>query len=109
MYRLNIVIFALTESLSKKYERMKEIPGKLGINTPLPLPEQVPSLSLSKKRKALELEPKVRITGFECNRSLLEGIPFVNNKVIEIIEHEIFFTDAFGDQAFQRISDIHKE
>ncbi|GJS60987.1 hypothetical protein Tco_0655771 [Tanacetum coccineum] len=59
-----------------------------------------PSLSSSRKRKALELEPEVRIAGLECNRSLLEGILFVNNKVIETPEHVIFFIDAFGDQAF---------
>ncbi|GJU78550.1 hypothetical protein Tco_1275620 [Tanacetum coccineum] len=36
-----------------------------------------------RKRKVLELEPKVRIPGLECNRSLPEGIPFVNNLVIK--------------------------
>ncbi|GKA71430.1 hypothetical protein Tco_0777569 [Tanacetum coccineum] len=62
-----------------KYERLKVIPGEIRINPSLPVPEQVPSLSSGRKRKAQELE--------------LEGI---------------FFIDVFGDQAFQRISDIHK-
>ncbi|GJW31293.1 hypothetical protein Tco_0051325 [Tanacetum coccineum] len=82
--------------------------GEHGINPSLLLYEQDPSLSSSRKRKALELEPEVRIAGLECNRSLLEGIMFVNNKVIKRPEHVIFFIDAFGDQAFQRISDIYK-
>ncbi|GJY54702.1 hypothetical protein Tco_0446366 [Tanacetum coccineum] len=55
----------------------------------------------SRKRKALELEHKVRIAGLECDRSLPEGVKFVNNKVIEIPEHGIFFIDAFGDHPFK--------
>ncbi|GJX12639.1 hypothetical protein Tco_0204397 [Tanacetum coccineum] len=42
----NKVVGELMQSLSKKYERVKEIPGELGINPTLPLPEQYPSLSL---------------------------------------------------------------
>ncbi|GJS29606.1 hypothetical protein Tco_0490226 [Tanacetum coccineum] len=104
----NKVVGDLMTSLSKKYERLNQIIGKLGISPTLPPTEQVPSLSLGRKRKALELEPKVRIAGLEWNRSLPEGIPFVNNKVIGEPEHGIFFTDAFEEQAFQRVSDIHK-
>ncbi|GKE94587.1 hypothetical protein Tco_1579442, partial [Tanacetum coccineum] len=95
-------------SLSKKYDRLKEIPSKHGINPSLPAPERVPSLSSDKKRKAQELEPEVRIPGLKCNRSLPKGVPFVNNKVIEYPEHVFFFINVFGDQAFQRINDIHK-
>nr|GEU55971.1 copia protein [Tanacetum cinerariifolium] len=50
--------------------------------------------------RALELETKVCIAGLECNRSLPEGIQFVNNMVIETLEHGIFFIDVFGNQAF---------
>nr|GEV09950.1 hypothetical protein [Tanacetum cinerariifolium] len=39
---------------------------------------------------------------------LPEGVPFVNNMVIKEPEYEIFFTDVFGNQAFQRWNDIHK-
>ncbi|GKG42514.1 hypothetical protein Tco_0476812, partial [Tanacetum coccineum] len=56
----------------------------------------------------MELEPKIRIPSLECNRSLLEGVPFVNNIVIEEPEYGMFFIDVFGDEAFQRINDIHK-
>ncbi|GKC14412.1 hypothetical protein Tco_1011194 [Tanacetum coccineum] len=56
----------------------------------------------------MELEPKTKIPGLECNRTLPEHVPFVNNMVIEEPEHGIFFTDEFGDQAFQRWSDIDK-
>nr|GEU43363.1 reverse transcriptase domain-containing protein [Tanacetum cinerariifolium] len=90
------------DSLSKKYDRLKVIPGKLRISPSLPPPEQTPSLSLSKKRKALELEHEVSIAGLECNRSLPEGIPFVNNKIIKTPKHGIFFIDALDEQAFQR-------
>nr|GEW15387.1 cysteine-rich RLK (receptor-like protein kinase) 8 [Tanacetum cinerariifolium] len=104
----NNVVQEMMTSLSKKYERLKEIFGELGINRSLPLSEQVPSIPSSRKRNALELDPEIRIAGLECNRSLLEGIQFVNNKVIETHEHIIVFIDVFGDQAFQRASDIHK-
>ncbi|GJY25344.1 uncharacterized mitochondrial protein-like protein [Tanacetum coccineum] len=56
----------------------------------------------------MELEPETRIPGLECNRALLENVPFVNNMVIEEPEYGIFFTGEFGDQAFQRWSDIDK-
>ncbi|GJR28457.1 hypothetical protein Tco_1104689 [Tanacetum coccineum] len=61
-----------------------------------------------RKRKHMELEPEVKVPGLECNRSLPEGVPFANNMVIEDPEYGIFFTDVFGDQAFQRWNDIHK-
>ncbi|GKA78246.1 hypothetical protein Tco_0784783 [Tanacetum coccineum] len=61
-----------------------------------------------RKRKAQELEHEVHIPGLECNRSLPEGVQFVNNKVIKYLEHRIFFIDVFGDQVIQRIGDIHK-
>nr|GEX44769.1 hypothetical protein [Tanacetum cinerariifolium] len=50
----------LMTSLSNKYERLKKIPGELGLNLALPLPEQDPSL-LKHKRKAMKLEPKTYI------------------------------------------------
>ncbi|GJS16696.1 hypothetical protein Tco_0411168 [Tanacetum coccineum] len=56
----------------------------------------------------MELEPEIRVLGLECNRSLIEGVPFVNNMVIEESEYEMFFIDGFGDEAFQRMSDINK-
>nr|GEX34626.1 copia protein [Tanacetum cinerariifolium] len=47
-------------------------------------------------------EPKIKAN------SLPEGVPFVNNMVIKEPEYEIFFTDVFGDQDFQRWNDIYK-
>nr|GEZ15687.1 retrovirus-related Pol polyprotein from transposon TNT 1-94 [Tanacetum cinerariifolium] len=61
---------------------------------------------LGRKRKHMELEPEVKVPGLKCNRSLPEGVPFTNNMVIEEPEYETFFTDVFGDQAFQRWNDI---
>ncbi|GKA20038.1 hypothetical protein Tco_0699953 [Tanacetum coccineum] len=93
-----------------EYEILKKIPEELGIQSalPAPIPEQAPSQSLGRKRKHIELEPEIKVPRLECNRSLPEGIPFVNNMVIEELGYGIFFTNVFGDQAFQRWNDIHK-
>ncbi|GJS12307.1 hypothetical protein Tco_0369103 [Tanacetum coccineum] len=93
-----------------RYERLKKIPEELRIQSalPAPIPKQAPSQSSRRKRKNVELEPKINVPGLECNRSLPEGVPFVNNKVIEEPEYGIFFTNVFGDQAFQRWNEIHK-
>ncbi|GKB52187.1 hypothetical protein Tco_0902940 [Tanacetum coccineum] len=56
----------------------------------------------------MEVEPKVKVPGLECNRSLPKGVPFVNHMVIKEPEYVIFFIDVFGDQEFQRWDDIHK-
>ncbi|GKD26559.1 hypothetical protein Tco_1232773 [Tanacetum coccineum] len=64
--------------------------------------------SSGRKIKHMELEPKIKVPGLECNRSLPEGVFFVNNMVIEESKYGIFFTDVSGDQAFQRWNDIHK-
>ncbi|GKB93430.1 hypothetical protein Tco_0979567 [Tanacetum coccineum] len=106
----NAVVKDLMNSLSRRYERLKKIPEELGIHSalPAPAPEQASSRSSGRKRKHMELEPETRIPGLECNRALPENVPFVNNMVIEEPEYGIFFTDEFGDQAFQRWSDIDK-
>ncbi|GKD79075.1 hypothetical protein Tco_1341696 [Tanacetum coccineum] len=93
-----------------RYERLKKIPKELGIQSalPAPIPEQALSQSSRRKRKHMELKAEIKVCGLKCNRSLPEGVPFVNNMVIEEPEYEIFFTDVFGDQAFQRRNDIHK-
>nr|GFA46008.1 hypothetical protein [Tanacetum cinerariifolium] len=56
----------------------------------------------------MELEPETRIPGLECNRALPKNVTFKNNLVNEEPKYQIFFTDEFGDQAFQRWSDIDK-
>ncbi|GJV29427.1 hypothetical protein Tco_1385875 [Tanacetum coccineum] len=104
----NKMVGELMTSLGKRYERLKKIPKELRITPTLPTPRQVLSLTLGRKRKVQELEPKTRILVLECNISLPEGIPFVNNLVIEQPENGMFFIDVFGDEAFQRMSDIHK-
>ncbi|GKC65923.1 hypothetical protein Tco_1098521, partial [Tanacetum coccineum] len=104
----NAVVKDLMNSLSRRYKRLQQIPGELGIHPALPAPEQASSRSSGKKWKHMELEPKTRIPGLECNRALPENVPFINNMIIEEPEYGIFFTDEFGDQAFQRWSDIDK-
>ncbi|GJY88230.1 hypothetical protein Tco_0502858 [Tanacetum coccineum] len=97
-------------SLGKRYERLKKIPKELRIQSafPTPVPKQPISKSLGRKRKHMELELEIKVPGLKCNKSLPKGVPFVNNMVIKEPEYGIFFTDVFGDQAFQRWNDIHK-
>ncbi|GJT48957.1 hypothetical protein Tco_0975114 [Tanacetum coccineum] len=106
----NFVVKDLMIYLSKRYERLKKIPEELRIQSalPAPIPEQASSQTSGRKRKHMELEPEVKVPGIECNRSLPEGVPLVNNMVIEEPEYGIFFTNVFGDHAFQRWDDIHK-
>ncbi|GJV98646.1 hypothetical protein Tco_1553898 [Tanacetum coccineum] len=56
----------------------------------------------------MELELEIKVPGLDYDRSLPEGVLFVNYMVIEEPEYGIFFTDLFGNQAFQRWNDIHK-
>ncbi|GJU61786.1 hypothetical protein Tco_1243621 [Tanacetum coccineum] len=98
--------FAITE-----LDELREIiPKKKNIVSALPAPvsEQASSQTLGRKRKHMELETEVKVSRLECNRSLPEGVLFVNNMVIKEPEYGIFFTDVFSDQAFQRWNDIHK-
>nr|GEX04334.1 hypothetical protein [Tanacetum cinerariifolium] len=100
----NIIVKDLMTSLGKRYERMMIILKELRIQSALPalVPEQAPSESLWMKKKHIELEPKIKVPGLECNKSLPEGVPFINSMVNEEHEYGIFFSDVFGDQAFQR-------
>ncbi|GJY32416.1 hypothetical protein Tco_0415911 [Tanacetum coccineum] len=104
----NTLVKDLMNSLSRRYERLRQIPRELGIQSALPTPKQTPSQVSGRKCKHMELEPETRIPGLECNRALPKNVLFVNNMVIEEPEYGIFFTDEFGDQAFQRWSDIDK-
>ncbi|GJS76931.1 hypothetical protein Tco_0726812 [Tanacetum coccineum] len=98
------------KSLELRNHKLKKIFEELEIHSALlaPAPEQASSQTSGRKRKHIELEPETRISGLECNQALPENVPFVNNMVIEEPEYGIFFTDEFGDQAFQRWSDIEK-
>ncbi|GJX75364.1 hypothetical protein Tco_0313959 [Tanacetum coccineum] len=108
----NEVVQDLMNSLSRRYESIRKIPEELRIKSALPAPAPVPEQALSKssrkKRKHMELEPEIKIPGLECNQALPKNVPFVNNMVIEEPEYGIFFTDEFGDQSFQRWSNIDK-
>ncbi|GKB01251.1 hypothetical protein Tco_0829295, partial [Tanacetum coccineum] len=108
----NVVLKDLMNYLARRYERIRKIPEELGIKSALPAPvpasEQASSKFSRKKRKHMELEPEVKLPGLECNRTLPKNVLFVNNMVIEEPEYEILFADEFGDQAFQRWSDIDK-
>ncbi|GJT65153.1 retrovirus-related pol polyprotein from transposon TNT 1-94 [Tanacetum coccineum] len=78
---------------------VREEAKKLGINPKeaiftKAIPEQASSQTSGRKRKHMELELKVKVPRLECNRSLPEGVPFVNNMVIEEPEYGIFFTDV---------------
>nr|GEW54107.1 copia protein [Tanacetum cinerariifolium] len=90
--------------LIKYLRKTKEILEELEIQSALPalVPKQALSESSGRKRKHIELEPEIKVPGLECNRSLLIGVLFVNNMVIEEPKYGIFFTNVFADQAFQR-------
>nr|GEW35391.1 copia protein [Tanacetum cinerariifolium] len=105
----NTVVKDLMNSLSQRYERLRKIPGELGIQSALPALKQTLSQTSRRKQKHMELETKTRILGLECNETLPKNVSFVNNMVIKEPEYGIFFTDEFGDQAFQKWSDIDKE
>ncbi|GJZ11468.1 hypothetical protein Tco_0546227 [Tanacetum coccineum] len=96
--------------IKKKNKIVGELTEKLKIQSalPSPAPEQVSSQLLGRKRTIIELEPEIHILALECNMSLPEGVPFVNNMVIKEPEYGMFFIDVFGDEAFQRWSDINK-
>ncbi|GJS21948.1 hypothetical protein Tco_0450580 [Tanacetum coccineum] len=83
----NTVVKDLMNSLSRRDERLRQIPRELGIQSALPAPEQTLSQILRRKLKHMKLEPKTRIPGLECNRALPENVPFVNNMVIEEPEY----------------------
>lgn len=42
----------------------------------------------------------------DCDRSLPDGIVFMNNVVFEVPERGLCFTDEYGNPAFQRWSDM---
>ncbi|GJY03106.1 hypothetical protein Tco_0361258 [Tanacetum coccineum] len=68
----NAVVKDLMNSPSRRYERLRKIPKELRIQSalPAPAPEQASSQTSGRKRKHIELEPKVKVSGLECNRSL---------------------------------------
>nr|GEW54352.1 copia protein [Tanacetum cinerariifolium] len=94
--------------ISELDELWEIIPKKKNPMSALRASEKAPSQTPGRKQKHMELEPETRIIELECNRTLPENVPFVNNMVIEEPEYGIFFTNKFGDQAFQRWSDIDK-
>ncbi|GJT57230.1 reverse transcriptase domain-containing protein [Tanacetum coccineum] len=81
----NTIVKDLMTSLGKRYERLKKILDELGIQSALlaPVLEQAPFESLGRKRKHMELAPEIKVPRLECNRSLPEGVSFINNMAIE--------------------------
>ena len=107
----NAVKTQLLQSLSQRYQGLARLPQELGrqplLTGPSQQPEKSEAAQSSKKRK-IEKEPEIKVPGLDCNRALPEGVKFVNNLVIEQPERGLFFIDSFGDQAFQRWTDIDK-
>nr|GFB31158.1 hypothetical protein [Tanacetum cinerariifolium] len=79
----------LMNSLSRRYERLRQILKELEIQSALPASEQAPSQTSGRKQKHMELEPEKGIPRLEGNRTLPENVPFVNNMVIEEPEYGI--------------------
>ncbi|GJR52195.1 hypothetical protein Tco_1402716 [Tanacetum coccineum] len=63
----NTIVKDLMTSLGKRYERLKKIPEELGIQSTLPahVPKQDQSQSSRRKRKHMELEPKIKVPRLE--------------------------------------------
>nr|GFC09410.1 hypothetical protein [Tanacetum cinerariifolium] len=72
----NVVAQDMMNSLGKRYERLRQIPMELGIKPALPkhTSEQTSSKLASRKRKHMELEPDINVSGLERNRSLLKEV-----------------------------------
>ncbi|GKD57266.1 hypothetical protein Tco_1290653 [Tanacetum coccineum] len=76
--------------------------------------EEAKLLEMSKPELIKVVQEEATKAGFnpkilaKCNMILPEGVPFVNNMVIKEPEYGMFFIDVFGDEAFQRMSDINK-
>ncbi|GJX33847.1 hypothetical protein Tco_0245404 [Tanacetum coccineum] len=64
--------------------------------------------NVKRKKARYELEHEIKSTWWLNAIEFSLFVLFVNNMVIKEPEYGIFFTDVFGDQAFQRWNDIHK-
>nr|GEV95790.1 copia protein [Tanacetum cinerariifolium] len=104
----NTMVKDLMNSLSRRYERLRQIPGELGIQSAFPALEQAPYQTSGRKQKHIELERETKSPGLKCNRTLPENVPFVNNMVIEELEYGIFFTDKFEVEQDQSQSSRRK-
>ena len=80
------------------------MPEALDIPSLLPASstQSAPPKASRRKRKQVELEPEIRVLGLDCDRSLPEGINWLNNVVLEVLERGMCFTDEYGNPAFQR-------
>ncbi|GKD25632.1 hypothetical protein Tco_1231846 [Tanacetum coccineum] len=65
------------------YAKLKEVANNLNLDDTISLSLQDPSLSRTKKRKAMELEPETYIDDLYCNMVLPEGVKFKENKATE--------------------------
>ncbi|GKA19484.1 hypothetical protein Tco_0699399 [Tanacetum coccineum] len=94
----NRTVKALMLSLGKRYERLKNIPKELGIQSalPAPAPEQAISQSSGRNKKHMELEHEIRIPVLECDASLPE----------EESEDEIF---EAGDEMDEEVQPTNEE
>nr|GEU78895.1 hypothetical protein [Tanacetum cinerariifolium] len=85
----------------RRYKKIKKIPKELKIQSTLPAPilEQASSKSSKRKRKHMELEPEVKVPGLDCDKSLPESVPFVNNMVIEELKFSsVIPSNGLNDQ-----------
>nr|GEU53786.1 hypothetical protein [Tanacetum cinerariifolium] len=98
----NIVVKNFMNSPSRRYERLRQIPRELGIQSALPAPEQAPSQTLERKQKHMELEPETSIPGLECNRALPENGMFIKNMVISFESFSMIMT--VGPEASRALS-----
>ena len=98
----NVVVPNLLKSLKERYDRLKAMPEALNIPSLLPASttETAPPKVSKRKRKQVEQEPEIKVPGLDCDRSLPDGIVFMNNVVFEVPERSLCFSDEYGNPAF---------
>nr|GEY24892.1 hypothetical protein [Tanacetum cinerariifolium] len=87
----NTIVKDLMTSLGKRHERLKKIPKELGIQSalPAPVPKQAPSESSGRKRKHIELEPKIKKED-KIKKAIEEAkmLEMTRTEVIKVVQEE---------------------
>ena len=96
--------------MKERYDRLKAMPGALNIPSLLPASTTgtAPPKATKRKRKHIDSEPETKVPGLDCDRSIPEGITFMNNVVFEHPERGLCFMDEYGNPGFQRWSDMDR-
>ncbi|GJY90926.1 hypothetical protein Tco_0506122 [Tanacetum coccineum] len=81
-------------------------PFKFADFGPTELDKLASSQSSGRKRKHMELEPKIKVPGLECKKSLHEGVLFVNNMVIKEPDNRLNDQDPKECQVWPKLKKL---